>query len=129
MEEKKNRNRWLNIRLTAAEHRVILTSFSRTTEQKLSGYARKILLGKPMIAGVRDQNMQDILSELIKIRSDLNGAANNLNQVVRKLHSLPSNLALSLWLSEYERESQALTLSLSDIKNFIAKMEAKWLLG
>ena len=47
-EKKQSRDQWLHLRLTEKEKLHIHKAFLKTTQRKLSDYARKILLGKPM---------------------------------------------------------------------------------
>lgn len=54
-EENNNRTKWLHLRLKPDEYKKINRQFSKTTCRKLSDYARKMLLGKPMIATSRDR--------------------------------------------------------------------------
>ena len=61
---------------------------TKTTCRKLSDYARKFLLGKPKIATTRDQPLDDLMAEAIKLRNELNALGNNFNQAVKKLHIL-----------------------------------------
>jgi len=87
-ETKNNRSRWLHIRLTQAEHDMINKKFSNSSCRKLSEYARRILLDKPIIVNHRNQSLDDFMTEMIRLRNELNAIGNNFNQTVKKLHTL-----------------------------------------
>lgn len=128
MEDKKiNRDKWLHLRLTEAEQKRLLKNYARTTQPKLSDYARAILLGKPMIAAVRNQSLQDIMAELTALRKDLNGVANNFNQAVHKLHTLDHIPQFKTWLLTYDLDKRRLLDDIDQLKVFINKTAEKWL--
>lgn len=129
MEEKNKRSKWLHVRLNEDEHNKITKAFKGTTEIKLSEYVRKIILKKPMIAAVRNQSLQDILTVLFKLRSDLNGLANNFNQAVKKLHTLRDERAIAQHLLQLRIEERQLLKNIEEMKIFIAKAQEKWLQG
>ena len=126
-EQNNNRSRWLHLRLTPDEFEKIHRQFSKTTCRKLSDYARKILLGKPLIATTRNQSLDDFMAEAIKLRNDLNGIGNNFNQAVKKLHTLNQISEFRHWIITYEIEKQILFNKMDEIKNHIKKIGEKWL--
>lgn len=128
MKEKPNiRDKWLHVRLNKEEYNQLKRSFGRTTEQKLSVYARKILLGKPMIQGTRDRSLEDILAVLVKLRLDLNGIGNNYNQVVHKLHTLDHIHEFKAWINAHEQEQKAMLDHIESIRDYLDKTAVKWL--
>ena len=126
-EQNNNRSRWLHLRLTPDEFEKIHRQFGKTTCRKLSDYARKILLGKPLIAITRNQSLDDFMAEAIKLRNDLNGIGNNFNQAVKKLHTLNQIPEFRHWIITYEIEKQILFNKMDVIKNHIQKIGEKWL--
>jgi MobC-like protein len=126
-EQNNNRTRWLHLRLTPDEFEKIHRQFSKTTCRKLSDYARKILLGKPLIATTRNQSLDDFMAEAIRLRNDLNGIGNNFNQAVKKLHTLNQIPEFRHWIITYEIEKQILFNKMDVIKNHIQKIGEKWL--
>lgn len=128
MKDKTNiRDKWLHVRLNKEEYDQLKRSFERTTEQKLSVYARKILLGKPMIQGTRDRSLEDILAVLVKLRKDLNGIGNNYNQVVHKLHTLDHIYEFKAWIRMHEQEQKSILANIKSIRDYIDKTAVKWL--
>ncbi|MBK0383589.1 plasmid mobilization relaxosome protein MobC [Pedobacter sp. SD-b] len=126
-EKKQSRDHWLHLRLTEKEKLQIHKSFLKTTQRKLSDYARKILLGKPMIASYRNASIDDLMNELIKLRKDLNGLANNFNQTVHKLHTLDHGLSLESLLKHYEKERKILFEKVEEMRKMTNKLGAEWL--
>lgn len=126
-EKKNNRDKWLHVRLTEAEYRQLRRAFAGTTERKLSAYARKMLLGKPMIAGVRNLTAEGLMPEFAKLLKDLNGIANNYNQAVHKLHTLQRYGQFHSWLASYEMDRRRLLKDVESMKEFIHKSAAVWL--
>lgn len=124
---KNNRQKWLHLRLTEAEHTKLLKHFYGTTQANLSDYARAILLGKPMIAAIRNQSLQDIMAELSLLRKDLNGVANNFNQAVHKLHTLDHIPEFKGWLLTYDMERRKLLRDIDQIRIYINETAEKWL--
>lgn len=126
-EKKQSRDHWLHLRLTEKEKLQIHKSFLKTTQRKLSDYARKILLGKPMIATYRNASIDELMNELIKLRKDLNGLANNFNQTVHKLHTLDHGLSLESLLKHYEKERKILFEKVEEMRKVTTKIGAEWL--
>lgn len=121
------RNQWLHLRLSLAEKQQIQQAFERTTQRKMSEYARKMLLGKPMIASYRNQSMDELMEELIRLRKDLNGVANNFNQVVHKLHTLDHAPQIVQWLKRYEVLRITLFQKMEEMRGMMAQLGKAWL--
>ena len=60
MREQANTTKWLPLRLKPEEYSKIQKQRSKTTCMKISDYARKILLNKPIIAKFRNQSLDDL---------------------------------------------------------------------
>ena len=128
-EENKNKTKWLHVRLTNEEFKAISLAFARTTEINLSDYIRKKISGQPMFEGIRDQSLQDILSELTEIRNNLNGAANNFNQAVKRMHTLKGEKDVDLWLPMLKLNEKKLLQSIAEMIVYIGKTNVVWLQG
>ncbi|MEO7984721.1 MAG: plasmid mobilization relaxosome protein MobC [Bacteroidota bacterium] len=126
-EQNTNRTKWLHVRLRPEEFEKINSQYKKTTCRKLSEYARKILLGKPLIATTRNQSLDDFMSEAIKLRNELNALGNNFNQAVKKLHTLQQISEFRGWLITHELEKKILQNKIDEIKNHIQKIAEKWL--
>ena len=127
MEQENNKTKWLHLRLSPAEHTYINKQFKKTTCRKLSEYARKILLGKPIVASYRNESMDKLMSELISLRYELNAIGNNFNQAVRKLNATDRPEQMLAWVKLYERDKDTLLASMVKVEKMIAKISDLWL--
>jgi len=127
--EKSNSNKvkHIDVRVSVDEYNKIYKHFKATTCQKLSEYARKIMLSKPVISTYRNQSLDDLMAELIKLRSELNAIGNNFNQAVRKLHLLHQTGQLQAWIIRYEADNERLLQTTQTIEQLINKMADLWL--
>ncbi len=128
MEDAKiNRTKILNLRLTATEYNKLQQRFKKTTQRKFSDFARAMLMGKPQIEGYRDLSMDAMMTEFSALRKDLNGIANNVNQVVHKLHITDDPSQFPAWLKHYESEHVKLLETMESIRLQVNKIAGKWL--
>jgi hypothetical protein len=126
-ESKSIKNKWLHLRLSQDEYLLIEKAFSKTTEKKLSKYARHILLGKPMIAGYRNLSAEALITEFAALLKTVNGIANNYNQTVHKLHTLDHVPQVKLWLESNRNSGEMLLKSIREIKDMMNKITVQWL--
>ena len=88
-EENINRKRcWISFRVKPEEYEKIHKLFRATTHRKLSEYARKVLLNKSISIKYRNASIDEFLTDIIRLKNQLNAIGKNLNQVVRKLHAV-----------------------------------------
>jgi hypothetical protein len=127
MKEKNNKVRNLKIRVSEAEYQHIQKQFLKTADRKLSGYTRKMLLGKPVTIIYQNQSLEDIVTVLTKLENDLNGVANNYNQAIKKLNAYQQYHELTGWISAHEKLQQELLDKIGEIHLFIAKTAREWL--
>jgi uncharacterized protein YbgA (DUF1722 family) len=126
-EENNNRNKWLHLRLNSEEYQQVQKHFKRTTCRKISEYARKILLTKPVTVNHRNASLDELMGELIRLRNELTAAGNNFNQAVKKLNSLSQISQFQDWIIQYESDKRKLLGQIEEIKNHIAQTSKKWL--
>ncbi len=126
-EQNKNRTRWLHLRLTVDEYELIQKRYKKSTCPKLSDYARKNLLQKPIVMKYRNVSLDELMPELILLRKDLNGIGNNFNQAVKKLHTLVQIPEFKHWITVFEVEKIVLFNSLDQIKKHIGNLAERWL--
>lgn len=120
------KNRWLHVRLSEQEYSLLHKQFLKTTERKISQYARNILLGNPMIAGHRNLTTETLITQFSTLVKTLNGLANNLNQSVHKLHTFDAVPEIKTWLSIHDRDKVKLFESMATLKEFMKENAAKW---
>ncbi|MFA6059602.1 MAG: hypothetical protein WC756_15455 [Taibaiella sp.] len=126
-EKNNNLTEVLNIRISKADHDKVMKLFSKTTERKLSGYLRKIILKEPMVKTYRNESLEEIIQVLTRLQSDLNGTANNYNQAVKKLHSYRNFEQVGTWLIVHKYEQEKMLKEIAEIKSFISKTAELWL--
>ena len=126
-ENKDKRNKWLHLRLSEVEYNKINNGFSRSTKRKISDYARSILLNKPITVYTRSKSLDDFISEMILLRSELNSIGNNFNQSVKKLHTLDEISEIKVWAILNEKSKEILFKKMGEIKEKINQISDKWL--
>jgi hypothetical protein len=128
MSEQKNiRNKWLHLRLSEAEYKKIQNGFSKSTKRKISDYVRSILLNKPITVYTRSKSLDDFISEMILLRSELNFIGNNFNQSVKRLHTLDEISEIKAWAILNEKNKEIFIKKVDEIKGKINQISDKWL--
>jgi hypothetical protein len=126
---KERRNKWKNIRFTEKEMESLQRKFKNSTSSQLSHYMREILLGRPVVIKYRNESLDNFMEELITIKQELNAIGNNLNQAVKKLHTLKQIPEFRQWINGNETIQQQMQERTKHIEERIAKMSEKWLQG
>jgi len=122
-----NRTRIFGLRLTSDEYLKIEKKWKASTCRKLSEYVRRSLFDKPIVTTYRNSSQDDLMTELTRLRNELNAVGNNFNQTVKKLHTLHQITEFKSWLIAYEVEKKILQNKLDEVRNNIKKMLEIWL--
>ncbi len=122
-----NRSRIIGLRLTLKEYGQIEKKWKASTCRKLSDYVRRSLFEKPIVTTYRNQSLDDLMTEAMKLRNELNGIGNNFNRAVKKLHTLDQIVEFRPWIITCELEKKILLNKVDEIKNHIQKVAEKWL--
>ena len=122
-----NRNKWLHLRLSEAEYKKLQNGFSKSTKRKMSDYIRSILLNKPITVYTRSKSLDDFISEMILLRSELNSIGNNFNQTVKRLHTLDEISEIKTWAILNEKSKEIFIKKVDEIKEKINQISDKWL--
>ena len=101
--------------------------FQYTTKRKMSDYARSILLNKPITIYTRSKSLDDFISEMILLRSELNSIGNNFNQSVKRLHTLDEIPEIKTWAILNEKSKEIFIKKVDEIKEKINQISDKWL--
>ena len=120
---------WISFRVKPQEYEQIHKHFSSTTCRKLSEYARKVLLNKPVVIKYRNQSADEFLSAMIPLKNELNYIGNNFNQAVKKLHTLNQISEFKTWVLNYEADKEMLLKKVDEIKIKINQIYEQWLQG
>ncbi|RYZ25609.1 MAG: plasmid mobilization relaxosome protein MobC [Sphingobacteriales bacterium] len=121
------RNKWLHIRLNETEYKTISSHYQKTTCKELSDYARRVLLRKPVTVNHRNQSADEILTEMIRLKNELNAIGNNFNQAVHKLHTLDTTPEVKLWVLMCESQRATLLKKTEEIKVRMNEIYEQWL--
>ena len=84
---KSNLTRKVTVRFKPEEYNKVTISFKATTKKKLSEYIRYVLLEKPVTVYTRDQSVDELMAELVRLRIELSAIGSNFNQLVKRLHT------------------------------------------
>ena len=121
------RKKWFKVRVTEDELKKI-KAFSRPAVGRgVSNYARNILLQKPVIVKYRNESANDILSEMIRLKNELNAIGNNFNQAVHRLHTLDKIPEIKIWLLHNEIVKQSFMNKVEEIRLKMIKIHEQWL--
>ena len=125
--ENSNRTRIIGLRLTPEEYVKIERKWKASSCRKLSDYARRKLFDKPVVTTYRNRSQDDTLTELTKLRNELNALGNNFNQAVKRLHTLQQIPEFRNWLVNWEVERKILFNKMDEVKNNVRKILEAWL--
>ncbi|MEI6949647.1 plasmid mobilization relaxosome protein MobC [Paraflavisolibacter sp. H34] len=126
-EEKVTRNQWLHIRLSLEEFQKIQSYQSHTTCRGLSEYARKKLLGKPIIGTYRNQSEDEIMAELAGLHKEVTLLEKSFTSAVKRLQSLSDLPGVKAWLVLNEAGKEVLFKKVEEIKSCMHKIYDLWL--
>ncbi len=118
---------WISFRVKPKEYDTIHGHFSKTTCRKLSEYARKVLLHKPVAIKIRNQSADDFLEEMILLKNELNAIGNNFNQSVKRLHTMERIPEVKTWLKNDEEFRENFLKKTEQIRERMDQIYRLWL--
>jgi archaellum component FlaC len=124
---KNNLSKRIYVRLKENDFDILNKRLAATTCRKLSEYARRVLLNKPVTIKQRDQSLDDFMTEMIVLRNELRAIGNNFNQSVKKLHMLNEVEDIKTWLIMNENNRKNILEKVEEIKSKINQFSDKWL--
>lgn len=120
------RNEILKMRVSADELKCIQQFRKKTTEKSLSNYARKILLKQPVTVLHRNQSADAFLSEMVKLKRELNALGNNYNQTVHKMHTIERIPEFRAWIQVNEQSRNAFLVKVDQIGTRLFQIHQQW---
>ena len=117
---------WISFRVKPEEYDKIHQHLNNTTHRKLSEYARKVLLNKPVIVKYRNQTADEFLSAMIPLKNELNSIGKNFKQAVKKLHTLNQISEFKLWLITHEPDIKTGLQKIEEIKTKLIQIYEQW---
>ena len=124
---KQNRTKRLTIRFTESEYELLEKAFKKSTCRQMVAYARKLLGAKPVTILYRNQSLDQLMNELIKIRKELNALGNNFNQIVKKINSVNDQSLSQIWLPYAQTLQKELIERVRKVQEKIDEYSTKWL--
>lgn len=124
--DKSTRSQRITLRFNPQEFEKLNRFHKAATNKKLSEYARNVLLNKPVTVNHRNQSADEILSELVQIKYELNAIGNNFNQAVKKLHTLEQVPDIKTWLLLNEPTKQRFMNKVEQIKERMNQLYEIW---
>ena len=125
--ENSNKTRTIGLRLTPEEYANIERKWKASTCRKLSDYVRKHLFDKSIVTTYINQSLDDFMEETIVLHNELNAIGTNINQAVKKLHTLQQNPEFRNWIISFDLDKKILFNKVEEIKKHIQKISDKWL--
>ncbi|MEZ7499133.1 plasmid mobilization relaxosome protein MobC [Flavobacterium sp. Arc3] len=125
--ENSNRTRIIGLRLTPDEYATIERTWKASTCRKLSNYVRKHLFDKSIVTTYRNQSLDDFMEETIILHNELNAIGTNINQAVKKLHTLQQIPEFRNWIISFDLDKKILSNKVEEINKHIQKISDKWL--
>lgn len=126
MERKQPRTKWLTVRMTEEEYQAAEAFRQRTGCSSLSDYARKTVLGKPVVMRYRNESLDDFMTGMSKLQDELRAIGGNFNQMVRRLHTLKHYPDLQQWILLSEQDKTRLFKQIETISTTITKIYQLW---
>ena len=125
-QQQPRRTKWLTIRMTEGEYEQIEKHTAQSTCSSVSEYARKAVLGKPVIMRYRNQSLDDFMADMLQLRQELNHIGNNFNQAVHRLHTLHITEEIQHWILLNEQDKTELFRQIETISNKISEAYKLW---
>jgi hypothetical protein len=125
--EKSNKTQFVGIRFTPEEYEKIDRERKATTCRTSSEYFRKHLLGKPITINYRDQTLDEYLSQIIRLRGELNILISTYNESLKMRDSNELIPEYTDWFISSEQQRKSILYKVDEIKNHILKVAEKWL--
>ena len=121
------RKKWFKIRVTEDELKRIKALGRSSICKSASDYARKVLMQKPVFLKYHNESADEILSELIRLKRELNSIGNNFNQAVHTLHTLDRVPEIKLWLIQNETIKQSFLEKVEEVRLTMIQIHKQWL--
>ncbi len=125
--KQENRNQWLHVRLTISEMNLVKKAVACTTERKTSTYARKLILGQPVILKIRNASTDAFIQELNTLKRELSAIGSNFNQVVKNINTFKDSSEGKIWFPLALENQKKLIAKTRIIQEQIQQFARQWL--
>ena len=79
-----------------------------------------------MVTTYRNASQDDVLGAMAALTRELNSIGNNINQTVKRLHTLREGEVVG-WTARYSSESEQLLNKITEVKALLNTMAERWL--
>lgn len=124
--ESSNKIKWIHLRLSETEHRLLIKRCTYSTCRNLSQYMREVIFERPIISTYRNRSQDDMIQQLAMLNRELSAIGNNLNQVTKKLYTLQP-AEERFWVVQFKDQGEALMLKIMEVKAIMHKIAERWL--
>lgn len=121
-----NKNKWIHLRLSEAEHRAIRIKVKKTTSRNVSQYLRDVIFDRPIVATYRNISQDDMTQQIAILNNELNAMGNNLNQITKRLHTLRIG-EQQVWGLHFTAQAGMILSKLNEIKEITQAIAERWL--
>ena len=121
------RNRFLHIRMLDDELAKIRENFSHSTKRYLSDYIRSVLLEKPVTFYTRNKSIDELLDEMISLRTTLHAMGKDFHESVNRLQLFSQIPEIRDWAQANEKSKDLFFRKMDEIENKIIEIDNKWL--
>ncbi len=121
------RSKMIKIRVNDDEKKQLKKMKSKSSEKNLSDYMRKVSMQEPVNIIYRNQSADEFLREMIELKKQLSGIANNFNQAVHKLHTLDQIPEFRDWNKETRSLQKTVAAKIEEIKSRMNQLYEQWL--
>jgi hypothetical protein len=120
------RTKGATMRMSEAEH-LELERLSREAGcQKLSHYARKMLLSKPLVQRYENQSLEEFANQMIELRRTLEGIASDFQQVILRLYCLPQDPDVQQAIIQNEQDHARILREIETISQTSVQIYRLW---
>ncbi|MCE7059727.1 hypothetical protein [Dyadobacter sp. CY343] len=127
LEPVERRQKKLTLCLNQKEYDRLLKRLGCSTCRNMGEFIRKLALATPVTYNQRNQSLDELLNELIRLRMQLIRIEQNVELSAQVFSSLNQNEDQSMWLLQYQADSQAMLSHIQVIKSYVTQAAQKWL--
>ena|ERR1700761_3476695 len=120
------RTRWITIRMTTEEHEQAAHLAAQTTCGSLSEYARKAVLGKPVVLRHRNESLDNFLTDMTQLKGALDTTLHQFTLSVQRLHTLRNLPDIQQWILHNEQEKTELHRKIDAIQQKLNQAYELW---
>ncbi|MDP4244554.1 MAG: plasmid mobilization relaxosome protein MobC [Bacteroidota bacterium] len=122
--ERRSRN--MTIRVSPEEYASLQEKYKKTTCRSMSEWCRDLIFQNPVTVYYRNESLDEFLTLAIAIKNELQAAGRNLNQAVKKLHSVGQTTDIKPSIEWLEAETFSLNQKAEEIRRSLIQIQTKW---